>query len=245
MSASGNLVFAKYAYSPNKLGYCGPDNYRGIFDYCVAKQSDEGLVELLKGFEGAYPYLKLIAHANRLKDPFDKRVVEAYWIGNELLNNVSTQDFYDSIKNRFSKKINKNAMKWLLTKPPAGAKPHHSFHVLDVYTKTGLIRSGIRTNILETINNCLIMWGRVNHITCSAKHVTRVEIQYQPIILQKGKLVFGEKKEKIIESLFIQPKNGDQVSFHWGKVCDILSEEELVNLKKWTAYHLGIANLSI
>lgn len=161
MAFDGSLFFAKYAYAPNKLRYCGPDDNRGIFDYCVANHSDQGLIQLLKNFEGAYPYLQLIAKANKIKDPFDERVTEAYWIGNNLLKNVKTSDFHQQLKSRFSQKLSPNMMKWLLPKPAEGAKPHHNFHVLDVYTKTGLIRSGIKTNVLETINNCLIMWGKV------------------------------------------------------------------------------------
>ncbi|EKD56697.1 MAG: hypothetical protein ACD_58C00119G0003 [uncultured bacterium] len=160
-SGQGSLLFAKYAFAPNKLRYCGPDGNRDIFDYCVAEESDKGLIELLKGFEGAFPYLQLIAKANKIKDPFDEKVVEAYWIGNDLLKNVTTKDFHEQLKNRFSKKLSPNLMKWILPKPAEGAKPHHSFHVLDVYTKTGLIRSGIKTNVMETVDNCLILPGRV------------------------------------------------------------------------------------
>lgn len=173
MSSLGSLLFAKYAFAPNKLRYCGPDDNRDIFDYCVAQQSDQGLIEILKGFEGAFPYLQLIAKANKIKDPFDEKVVEAYWIGNNLLKNVTTKYFHNQLRNRFSKKLSPNMMKWLLPKPAEGAKPHHSFHVLDVYTKTGLIRSGIKTNVMETVNNCLIMWGKVDHVTCNMKHVTK------------------------------------------------------------------------
>lgn len=242
MSASGSLLFAKYAYSPNKLGYCGPDDHRGIFDYCVAQQSDRGLIELLKNFEGAFPYLKLIAKANKIKDPFDEKVVEAYWIGNNLLNNISVQDFYDSIKNRFGMKINQKNMKWLLTKPPAGTKPHHSFHVLDVYTKTGLIRSGVKTNVLETINNCLIMWGKVIHETYNMKHVTTIQIKYHQIVIKNNRLVFAKIRIKEVVSPFFQPKVGDWVSFHWGTVCEVLDSRKLNNLRKWTVYHLDLSN---
>ena len=39
-------------------------------------------------FEGAWPYLQLIAAANRIDDPLDPRVVDAYWVGNGLLDKV-------------------------------------------------------------------------------------------------------------------------------------------------------------
>ena len=276
MSYIGNLQFAKYAYAPNKLRYCGPDGNRDIFDYCVAQESDKGLIELLKGFEGAFPYLKLIAKANKIKDPFDERVVEAYWIGNDLLNNVKTNDFYEQLKNRFSKKIDQKMMKWLLPKPAEGAKPHHSFHVLDVYTKTGLIRMGVKSPIMETINNCLILPGKVTHVTCNMKHVTKIPnnniqitnlayrqagklqitnhnfqnpnklvIQFNPIIIKKGKLAFGELITREVISLFVNPKVGDYVSFHWGNVCDVLDKRQLKNLQFWTKYHIQIANRTI
>lgn len=261
----GSLLFAKYAFAPNKLRYCGPGENRAIFNYCVANQSDEGLIELLKGFEGAYPYLQLIAHANKIKDPFDEKVVEAYWIGNNLLKNVTTKDFHQQIKNRFSKKLSPNMMKWLLPKPAVGAKPHHSFHVLDVYTKTGLIRSGIKTNVMETINNCLILPGKIIKIPNNKHQMTNksqyqnfnyrnnltiqqynnVTIKYQPIILKNGKLAFGELATKEVISLFINPQVGDYVSFHWGNVCDILSPRQLKNLQSWTQYHMEIANKTI
>ena len=47
-----------------------------------ALEIDRGLRDLAAGFEGAYPYLELIAAANGIEDPLDTRVVDAYWIGN-------------------------------------------------------------------------------------------------------------------------------------------------------------------
>ena len=36
-------------------------------------------------FEGAWPYLQLIAASNGIAEPLDPRVVEAYWTGNRLV----------------------------------------------------------------------------------------------------------------------------------------------------------------
>jgi len=88
MLTDGAIIFARYAFMPNKLGYCGSDDNRTLFDYCAARHTDPGLVFLLQKFEAAYPYLKLIAGSNNIADPFDARVVEAYWLGNELLDRV-------------------------------------------------------------------------------------------------------------------------------------------------------------
>ena len=85
----GPLLFARYAYPPNALGLCGADGPRDLLEYGDAHASDAGLAEAARTFEGAWPYLELIAGANGIRDPLDPRVVEAYWVGNELLDNVS------------------------------------------------------------------------------------------------------------------------------------------------------------
>ena len=82
---AGTLRFVRYAFMPNRLRYCGGDDNRTIFQYALEGVTDGGLTPLLRKFGGALPYLQLIARANGIADPFDERVVEAYWIGNDLL----------------------------------------------------------------------------------------------------------------------------------------------------------------
>lgn len=270
MFLNGSLLFAKYAFSPNKLKYCGPDDNRAIFDYCVAQQSDRGLVQLLEKFEGAYPYLEFIAKENKIKDPFDYRVVEAYWLGNELLDNINMDHFYSSLKDRF-KKRNSKATKWLFTKPILGAKPNHAFHVFDVYVKLGSMRGEVPKNVIQVINSCMISWGRIvkfsifNPSTSSgqvfqfsnksqipnSKNSNKIMIEYTPIVLKKGKLVFGAPVKKEIQwryegKAFIKkPQIGDWVSVHWDWACDVLDQRQLANLQRWTQYHLNLANLTL
>jgi len=97
---NGVLRCARYAFSPNKLKYCGPDRNSELFSYISKRISDQGLVELLDDFKVMYPYLKLIADENGIKDVFDERVVEAYWIGNNLLDGVSIRGFWDELMER-------------------------------------------------------------------------------------------------------------------------------------------------
>src|ERR1700720_3436122 len=99
---AGMLQFIRAGFMPNRLSYCGPvgDN-RTLFDYGIAGQADGGLTPLLKRFTGALPYLQLIARANAIPDPFDVRVVEAYWLGNELLEHVEVRQLYDAMRERF------------------------------------------------------------------------------------------------------------------------------------------------
>ena len=42
----GPLMFVRYAYPPNALGYCGPDDFAAFREYAVAGVVDQGLVKL-------------------------------------------------------------------------------------------------------------------------------------------------------------------------------------------------------
>ncbi|MEW5989323.1 MAG: DUF6390 family protein, partial [Chloroflexota bacterium] len=152
----GLLLFARYAFMPNRLGYCGGANERGLFEACVEAQSSPEMRDWARHFEGAYPYLALIAQANGLPDPLDYRVVEAYWLGNELLNGVGLAPLYDSLRQRFAPRLSPKALELVLGKAPAGAKPFHAFHVFEVCRRTGALAES-----LETLDNCRISWGRV------------------------------------------------------------------------------------
>ena len=98
---SGALRFAAYAYPPNALGYCGPDASHQLLEQVAAGVDDPDLRRLARGFEGAWPYLELIAGANGIRDPLDPRVVEAYWVGNGLLDRVGPRLLGDSLEDRF------------------------------------------------------------------------------------------------------------------------------------------------
>src|ERR1700694_5784511 len=135
----GTLRFIRYAFRPNRLRYCGGDDNRTLFEYGTLGLTDGGLPPLLRQFSGALPYLKLIARANGIAHPVDARVVEAYWIGNELLEGVEVRQLYDSLIERFGRQLTGRTRDLVLGKAPAGAHPHHSFHVLDVHSRGGAL----------------------------------------------------------------------------------------------------------
>ena len=47
------------------------------------------------------PYLELIARSTGIKDPSERRVVEAYWVGIPLLETISATQIGDSMEDRF------------------------------------------------------------------------------------------------------------------------------------------------
>lgn len=203
-------------------------------------------MELERRFEGAYPYLCLIAEANGLADPFDERVVEAYWIGNQLLERVEARSLHDSLQARFAPRMPRREFAWLDTKVSHGARPHHNFHVFDVYARAGLMNDERAPIVLETMDSCRISWGRVETVQGASLVVRR-----RPLTLSDGKLALGPPEVKTVARQhdglgfvdMIAP--GDHVSVHWSWACDRLDERALAALQRNTERYLGLANLTL
>ena len=237
----GTLRFIRYAFMPNRLRYCGGDDNRTLFEYGTEGVSDGGLQPLLRQFSGALPYLQLIARANAVADPFDARVVEAYWIGNELLEGVEVRQLYDALLERFGKQLTGRSRDLVLGKAPAGAHPHHSFHVLDVHSRVGEL-----SNTMRTLDECRVSLGRVVSVDNAELVVER-----QPVSMRAGKLVLDvARTERALRQVdgrgFAEDAApGDWVSIHWGWVCEVLDDRQRRNLERYTRYHLAIANQTI
>jgi hypothetical protein len=242
---SGPVLFARYAYGPNRYGYCGPDDADELLEAGAAGQ-DRVLRSLAQRFEGAYPYLALIAASAGLADPLDRRVVEAYWLGNGLLDSVGPRPFGASLDQRFRPRVPASEWRWLAAKPNDGARPVHAFHVLDVFPRVGLIRGGQVDGVLEIMDSCRIRWGRVlerigDQLIVSA---TRLE-------LVDGRLRHGPARVERVQAWrdttgFIDtPEVGDTVSIHWSWACDRLDARQLENLIRWTDRQLAVANRTI
>ncbi|MDP8954186.1 MAG: DUF6390 family protein [Actinomycetota bacterium] len=239
--SSGLLDFIRYAFMPNHLGYCGGNEQEVLFEHAAAGQSDQRLAPLLAKFTGAFPYLRTIAVANHLADPFDARVVEAYWLGNELLDRVGAAELYRSLEERFGRQLTGRVREQVLRKPPQGARPYHLFHVLDVYRH--LEHEGIA---MATMESCRISWGQVR-----AVEGTELVVRRQPLELSEGKLALGEAVEgRVLRSISDrgfadEVVVGDWVSIHWGWTCEVLDERKLANLRRWSEYHLALANQTV
>jgi len=237
MSEASILTCAKYAFRPNKLNYCGPDQNKDLLEYITANDFDGGLIENLRKFETLYPYLQHIAHTNKEKNLFDKKIINAYWIGNSFLKNTGNAQLYyhliDDLK--LKKKLSKKEIEVIGDKIPKGANAHHSFHVFNIWKRTGNVEN---LHTLYTMDECRIGWGKVQNILDET-----IEVLYRPLIFKKGKLVFGEIKSKnIFYELDGEIQVGDWISFHWSSFCEALSLEQIKNLKYWTTINLQLAN---
>lgn len=240
-SIDGTSRFIRYAFMPNRLHYCGGDSNSLIFDYALEGVREPPLEAMLRKFTGAMPYLSLIARSNGIVDPFDERVVEAYWIGNDLLSGVEVRQLHDALRERFGNQLQGKTREWLLAKAPAGARPHHNFHVFDVHSRVGELEHS-----LETMDQCRISWGKVLKDDGSELVVER-----QPLTLVEGKLALGasiqERAARQVggRGFADEATTGVWVSLHWGWVCEVITPLQQRNLARYTVDHIRLANLTM
>lgn len=240
-AASGLLAFIRYGFMPNHLGYCGGNDNDVLFEHAVAGRAERALAPLLAKFTGAVPYLRTIAAANGIADPFDRRVVDAYWLGNDLLDGVEASALSRSLEERFGRQLTGRLREEVLRKAPEGARPHHLFHVLDVYRRLEAREIG-----MAAMESCRISWGRVTAVEAAALAVER-----QPLVERDGKLVLGPvTTERVLRSLSGQGFTddvavGDWVSIHWGWACEVLDQRRLAGLRRWSEHHLALANRTV
>lgn len=222
---TGPLLFARYAYPPNSLGLCGADSPRTLLEYGDAGASDGGLAELARTFDGAWPYLTLIADANGIGDPLDVRVVEAYWVGNELLDRVRPADLARHVDDRFRGRIGR-ASEHVVDVVAAGAVPHHCFHVFAVYPWLGLLRTGVVDEPLRILDQC-----RTTPAVVRAVDGDRAEVIARPLCWDGRALALDAPAARTVRFRddglgFVQQlAPGDRVSLHWDFVCDVLTPQ--------------------
>jgi hypothetical protein len=243
-TTAGPLLFARYAYPPNALGLCGADSPGTLLEYGAAAESDGGLADLARTFEGAWPYLELIAGANGIRDPLDPRVVEAYWVGNELLDRVAPSDLAGHVDERFRGRLGRTR-EHVVEAVAAGAVPHHCFHVFAVYPWLGLLRSGVVDEPLRILDRC-----RTTPATVRTVDGDTVTVLARPLRFAEGVLRLGDPEPRTVRSgddgVAFVPRlgPGDLVSLHWDFVCDVLTPSAARALERATLRAMRAANAS-
>lgn len=238
---SGLQLFARYAYPPNERGYCGPEDHRALLEYRASGVVDAGLAELASAFHGPWPYLKLMAERTGAGDPFSQRVVEAYWVGNDLLDRVGILDFGNTIEARFKPRVGSQWAK--MSEAIPGGIPHHSFHVFVTYPWVGLLNESHRGEPLQILDQCRIRWGRVDMVDGETAVVSS-----RPLTWDGRRLGLGPPRQETVMvavgglGLAEPLRMGDWVSMHWNWVCDRLDPRRLADLKRFSNRQLEITN---
>jgi len=232
---SGLKLAALYGFYPHQFGFCGPkknSTKKALLDYLSGEKIPEQKIrKILEAFRAAFSYYKLIAKSNGIKDPFDEKVVKAYWVGNKLLEKVSIDALREMIIRDFAK----------TKKIPSTSIAHHSFHVLVIGSITGRI-----TLKDELLNICRVGWGKI--IECKmgkAKGKNKAVIEYQPVQKKNKRYFLGKPIHKFVfwEKNFIpEIKIGDRIATHWNHIAQILNKRDLSNLKKYTQITIDSLN---
>ncbi len=241
----GPLLFARFAFPPNRLGLCGPETGDTLPERVRAGRPDPELRRIAQEFEGAWPYLELIAAENDIADPLDPCVVEAYWLGNGLLREVGPQARYDDLEQRFKPRAATREWPWLADKAGSTSVVHHSFHVLEILPRIGMIRGGVPADMVGVLGRCLVRPGRVVAADDGA-----IDIELPPLELRDGVLGFGAPRRERLT-----PPNGegfgdvllpgDQVAIHWDRVCGRINDAQAARLLAVTNLNLEVANQTL
>ncbi len=224
--------FLNYSYEPFRLHFCGPQDNESeklVNDYLSGKRiNPKRLENIAEQFVGVYPYIKLIAKKNDL-EPLDEQVIEAYWIGNSLLKQVTADDLKKMILENFvgQGQLSKQQGKELAASVPSRAAAHHSFHVLYVGSVTNTVQL-----VGKLLDYCRVSWGRVIK---SGKSIT---VKYRPLIIKPDEIRLSkdevEKEIKWNKKILPKAINDQWISFHWNMACEVLSEDQIKNLEKYT-----------
>lgn len=225
---SGIRLALSYGYVPCRLGLCGPrekSKIKVISDFLSGNKIFSSDAEkIIKEFRGAYPYYKLISKANGIKSPFDRRVIEAYWTGNSLLENVKKDDLKRMMKMDFLPlgHLKEEKIKMLSRNNLA----FHSSHVLKIGSVTGTLKE-----TKKALELCRISWGKIEKM-----QKNELTVKYRP--LKFGKKInlgsYSDKKIKWDKKILPEAKIGDWVSIHWNMAVEKLSKRRLDNIVKYT-----------
>lgn len=221
MSDRGTLLFARYAYPPNELGFCGPDGAPALLNADTME-----IARRARRFEGAWSYLEFIARSAGVADPLDEAVVEAYWIGNDLLDRVDSAGLVAWLRDRFVGQVGG-------TWADAGGRAlaHHSFQVFEVYPWAAMLRRTESPVAVSVLDRCRIRTGVVRDVLGET-----ASVRCRPLVWDGAELVPGPETDEVVRwsangrSLLPGLAVGDKVALHWDWVCDVITGEQVARI---------------
>ena len=238
--SNGLRLFSRFAFPPNSLGYCGPEDPGLLNELMKADPviARDEMIHVAQAFAGAWPYLSLIA-SRAGRTPLDSDVVEAYWIGNPLLDQVDIGDWGGSVNERFAYRAG-SGVAVLDEAIDGGGRPTHAFHVFCVYPWVGMLRDGAADPALHVLERCRVRWGRVVGIENDNALVETRPLAWDGRLLDLGPTITEQVKVSIDHELQVSP--GDTVAMHWDYITARLTRGQVRRLTSEHARHLRLAN---
>lgn len=219
-------LLSQFSISPNKLGYCGLNTGPDAFIDCIVNGKCDRVEKEVEQFIVLNPYLETLAEITG-KPKFSFEVVEAYWIGNDLLKQSKVEHYKILMKNFEKQGVPADLVEEFSKNVPSKFIPHHLFQVLHI--GVGRSSGSVKYNE-QSINNCMPRWGKVLEI----KENT-VEIQLESITVKNNVEKTKKTEQFMYDEKFTGKINkGDRVSVHWNTVTNILTSKQALNLDFWT-----------
>jgi Family of unknown function (DUF6390) len=239
MSADGALTFARYAFPPNELGYCGPAGARAM----LVPGAAEEIERRARQFEGAWVYLEFLAEAMGGTDPLATDVVEAYWLGSDLIPALPTAPLLSRLIQRFG---DQPGGTW--REATTRARAHHSFQVYEVYPWAAMLQQGLPPGpAIGVLDGCRIRTGIVSAVDGEWVSVSAPHLGWDGQSLVPGPPIAGRARWSIDgASMLDEPSVGSLVSLHWDWVCDIITPEQAAQVETLEAQQrsaIGLASL--
>jgi len=224
---TGIQLAARYALMPNKLSFSKAEDIdRVLFDYCCGKGDEKHVQRILRSSSGYANFMNIIA-ARSGKKVDSPEVIEAYWVGNSLLDALTADDLREMIRSKVAG-LDPKVAEELIEKIPDGVVPHHSFHVLHIHAMTG--------------NQ--IMYGKVNLCTVQSGIVREIQedhlmIDQEPLDVESATLGPVERVQVKYDKEFLpNVQVGGIVALHWEMAIDLLTPKQAASLKKYTLQNL-------
>ncbi len=228
---------ARFSLATNRLKYCGPaDAEPRLYRAIVERDGLAEAARALSGFEALMPYLAAIA-AKHGRAPFDRDVVEAYWIGNRLLDGFSADEFRALLGALVQRGLPRRFAERLATHLPERPLPHHMFHV--GYVGVGHVTGHVETTI-ENMELCRPAWAEVTEVRDRT-----LEVRKPSLVLDEGRLSL---KGTGVTELPFDPRVlpdvvvGRSVAVHWRWPTLVLSPSQRSALEEYTLRSLAQAN---
>jgi Family of unknown function (DUF6390) len=233
----GVQLGARFSIATNRLQYCGPADAEPLLYRAITAAGDRSSAgRALLRFEALAPYLELLGRTHGL-DPLDRRVVEAYWIGNELLDGFEREEFLPLLDALVTRGLPRAEADRLAHGLPRHPLPHHVFHVS--YVGVGAVTGHVATT-LANLEACRPAGAEV-----VAVGPERLTVRQPALRLVEGRLELGGAHER---ELRYDPRVlptvavGSIVAIHWGWPALELDADQARALERYSERSWSAAN---
>ncbi len=237
VDARGAEMFARYAYAPNALGYCGPPLGATLRDGSIGDVRDAATK-----FSGAWPYLRVLSKLTGIADPLDYRLVESYWLGGGVGADLEPAEFFNALLAIIGPQAGRY---WSHLTPDLASEAagNHCFHVFGVYPWTRFLGRDMDEHPMSVLDNCRITWG-----TVISRDGGDIQLSCQQLCWDGQALTLSQPSARPLEvwadgySAVPDVAVGDEVAVHWGRLCGRLQPEQVRALADSTDRQLRVTS---